>query len=126
MVARNKGEFEAPDNLEKQALAQRQCPAREGVAEVMNSSCRSARAHATSQAFLRLLRRAPGLAPAITQGLSGGRTPGRPPLDPDTISAAHKLIDAGLSPAQAAKQLGIGRATAYRIAASMREGRSSP
>ena len=55
-----------------------------------------------------------------------GRTPGRPPLDPDTISAAQKLIDAGLSPARAAKQLGIGRATAYRIAASMREGRSSP
>ena len=55
-----------------------------------------------------------------------GRTPGRPPLDPDTISAAQKLIDAGLSPGQAAKQLGIGRATAYRIAASMREGRSSP
>ncbi|MCY4555656.1 MAG: recombinase family protein [Chloroflexi bacterium] len=55
-----------------------------------------------------------------------GRTPGRPPLDPDTISAAQKLIDAGLSPARAAKQLGIGRATAYRIAASMREGCSSP
>ena len=55
-----------------------------------------------------------------------GRTAGRPPLDPDTISAAQKLIDAGLSPAQAAKQLGIGRATAYRIAASMREGRPSP
>ena len=52
-----------------------------------------------------------------------GRTPGRPPLDPDTVSAAQKLIDAGLSPAQAARQLGIGRATAYRIAASMREGR---
>ena len=50
-----------------------------------------------------------------------GRTPGRPPLDPDTVSAAQKLIDAGLSPARAAQQLGIGRATAYRIAAGMRE-----
>ena len=36
MVARNRGEFEAPDNLEKQALAQRQCPARKGVAEVLS------------------------------------------------------------------------------------------
>ena len=49
-----------------------------------------------------------------------GRTPGRPPLDPETISAAQKLIEAGLSPAQAAKQLAIGRATAYRIASAMR------
>ena len=55
-----------------------------------------------------------------------GRQPGRPPLDPETVSAAHKLIDAGLSPARAAKQLGIGRATAYRIAAEMRDGHFSP
>ena len=32
---------------------------------------------------------------------------------------AQKLIAAGLSPAQAAKQLGIGRATAYRIAKAL-------
>ena len=50
-----------------------------------------------------------------------GRTPGRPPLDPETVSAAQKLIEAGLSPARAAKQLAIGRATAYRIAAAARE-----
>ena len=49
-----------------------------------------------------------------------GRTPGRPPLDPETVCAAQKLIEAGLSPGQAAKQLGIGRATAYRIANAMR------
>ena len=49
-----------------------------------------------------------------------GRTPGRPPLDPETVSAAQKLIEAGLSPGQAAKQLGIGRATAYRIAKTVR------
>ena len=55
-----------------------------------------------------------------------GRTPGRPPLDPETVSAAQKLIEAGLSPARAAKQLGIGRATAYRLAAAMREGASAP
>ena len=48
-----------------------------------------------------------------------GRTPGRPPLDPDTVSAAQKLIEAGLSPARTAKQLGIGRATAYRIARNL-------
>ena len=55
-----------------------------------------------------------------------GRTPGRPPLDPETVSAAQKLIEAGLSPARAAKQLGIGRATDYRIAAAAREERFSP
>lgn len=55
-----------------------------------------------------------------------GRTPGRPPLDPETISATQKLIEAGLSPTRAAKQLGIGRATAYRIAADMRDSHSSP
>ena len=50
-----------------------------------------------------------------------GRTPGRPPLDPETVSAARKLVEGGLSPARAAKQLNIGRATAYRIAATMRD-----
>ena len=49
-----------------------------------------------------------------------GRTPGRPPLAPETVSAAQKLIEAGLSPARTAKQLGIGRATAYRIAKAVR------
>ena len=55
-----------------------------------------------------------------------GRQLGRPALDPETVSAAQKLINAGLSPARAAKQLGIGRATAYRIAAEMREGVAAP
>ena len=49
-----------------------------------------------------------------------GRTPGRPPLDPETVSAAQKLIESGLSPSRTAKQLGIGRATAYRIAKAVR------
>ena len=39
------------------------------------------------------------------------------PLDPETVSAARKLIEGGLSPARAAKRLGISRATAYRITA---------
>ena len=54
-----------------------------------------------------------------------GRSPGRPPLDQETVSAAKKLIESGLSAGQAAKQLGIDRATAYRIAAGMREGPQS-
>ena len=44
----------------------------------------------------------------------------------DGIAAARKLIEVGLSPARAAKQLGIGRATAYRLAAAMREEASAP
>ena len=51
-----------------------------------------------------------------------GRRPGRPPLDPDKVAAAQKLIESGLSAGEVARQLGIGRATAYRIAAGMREG----
>lgn len=45
-----------------------------------------------------------------------GKIPARPKLREVTVSAAHKLIEAGLTPGQAAKQLGIGRSTAYRIA----------
>lgn len=45
-----------------------------------------------------------------------GKYPGRPRLDVDTVSAVQKLVAGGLSPGQAAKQLGIGRSTAYRIA----------
>ena len=44
-----------------------------------------------------------------------GRTPGRPPLQPETISALQDLIEAGKSVSQAAKHLGIGRSTAYKI-----------
>ena len=44
-----------------------------------------------------------------------GRRPGRPPLDGETVSATQTLVEAGLTAGQAAKQLGIGRATAYRV-----------
>ena len=44
-----------------------------------------------------------------------GNHPGRPKLDEETVSALHKLVDAGMTPGMAAKQLGIGRSTAYRI-----------
>lgn len=49
-----------------------------------------------------------------------GRRPGRPALDQETVSAAQTLVEAGLTAGQAAKQLGIGRATAYRIAKATR------
>ncbi len=62
----------------------------------------------------------------IAEARRRGRKPGRPPLDPETVSAAEKLIEAGLSPARAAKQLGIGSATADRLAAAMRDGVSAP
>ncbi len=49
-----------------------------------------------------------------------GRKPGRPSLPSEKVSAAQKLIKAGMTPGQVAKQLNIGRATAYRIAQSIR------
>jgi len=44
-----------------------------------------------------------------------GKKAGRPPLDPDTIKALKNLVAAGMSAGQAAKQLGVGRSTAYRL-----------
>jgi DNA invertase Pin-like site-specific DNA recombinase len=46
-----------------------------------------------------------------------GRRPGRPQLEEETISSALALVDAGLPPARAARQLGIGRSTLYRVIA---------
>jgi DNA invertase Pin-like site-specific DNA recombinase len=43
------------------------------------------------------------------------KNPGRPKLDEETVSALQKLVEAGMTPGMAAKQLGIGRSTAYRI-----------
>ncbi len=43
-----------------------------------------------------------------------GKLPGRQPLDPEKAKAALKLVQAGLSPTEAARQLGLGRATVYR------------
>src|SRR5271170_4574564 len=40
-----------------------------------------------------------------------GKLPGRQPLDADRISAALKLVAAGLSPTNAAHQIGLGRST---------------
>jgi len=41
-------------------------------------------------------------------------------LSKGTVDAALKLIDAGLSAGQAAKRLGIGRSTLYRIAQNLK------
>ena len=49
-----------------------------------------------------------------------GRRPGRPALDRETVSAAQTLVETGLTAGQAAKQLGIGRATAYKITKAVR------
>lgn len=43
-----------------------------------------------------------------------GKRPGRQPLDVTKVEAAIKLIKANVSPAEAARQLGLGRSTVYR------------
>ena len=43
-----------------------------------------------------------------------GKHPGRPKLDQEKRRSARKLVASGLSPTQAAKQLGMGRSTLYR------------
>jgi len=43
-----------------------------------------------------------------------GKRPGRQPLDANKVDAAIKLVEAKTSPAEAARQLGLGRSTVYR------------
>lgn len=50
----------------------------------------------------------------IESARSKGKRLGRPPLDDDKLDAAFKLVDAGTSPSEAAKQLNLGRSTLYR------------
>ena len=50
----------------------------------------------------------------IAAARAKGRRPGRKPVDLEKVRAALKLVDAGLSPTAAAKQLGLGRSTVYR------------
>ena len=50
----------------------------------------------------------------IAAARAKGKLPGRRPLDPEKAKAAVKLVGAGMSPTEAARQLGLGRATVYR------------
>jgi len=50
----------------------------------------------------------------IAAARAKGKLPGRRPLDPDKAKAALYLVQAGTSPTEAARQLGLGRATVYR------------
>jgi len=50
----------------------------------------------------------------IAAARAKGRKPGRQPLDLTKLNAALTLIEANTPPAQAAKQLGLGRSTIYR------------
>ncbi len=43
-----------------------------------------------------------------------GKKPGRPTLNQDKLESAIKLVESGLSPTNAAKQLNMGRSTLYR------------
>jgi len=54
----------------------------------------------------------------IAAARAKGKLPGRRPLDPDKAKAALSLVMAGMSPTDAARQLGLGRATVYREMAS--------
>lgn len=57
----------------------------------------------------------------IAAARARGKVPGRPTLDTDKLVSALKLVEAGIRPAQAAKQLGLGRSTLYRELALLRE-----
>jgi DNA invertase Pin-like site-specific DNA recombinase len=50
----------------------------------------------------------------IAAARAKGKLPGRQPLDMTKVHAAIKLIEASISPTEAARQLGLGRSTIYR------------
>lgn len=50
----------------------------------------------------------------IKAALAKGKVLGRPTLNKEKLTSALKLIESGLSPSNAAKQLSIGRSTLYR------------
>jgi len=55
----------------------------------------------------------------IAAARAKGKLPGRRPLDPDKAASALKLVENGVSPTDAARQLGLGRATVYREMAAV-------
>lgn len=50
----------------------------------------------------------------IAAARARGKHPGRQPVDPEKVASALKLVQGGLSPTAAARQLGLGRSTVYR------------
>jgi DNA invertase Pin-like site-specific DNA recombinase len=50
----------------------------------------------------------------IAAARARGKHPGRQPVDLEKVAAALKLVEAGLSPTVAARQLRLGRSTVYR------------
>lgn len=50
----------------------------------------------------------------IAAARAKGKKPGRQPLDQSKVDAAIKLVQSRVSPAEAARQLGLGRSTVYR------------
>ncbi len=50
----------------------------------------------------------------IAAARAAGRKPGRRPLDPKKLQAALALVRSGLTPSEAARQVGLGRSTLYR------------
>lgn len=50
----------------------------------------------------------------IAAARARGKRPGRQPLDLKKVEIAIKLVEANVSPAEAARQLGLGRSTVYR------------
>lgn len=61
----------------------------------------------------------------IAAARARGKIPGRRPVDPDKVASALKLVQAGLSPTAAARQLGLGRSTVYREMSAVGMRRSS-
>jgi DNA invertase Pin-like site-specific DNA recombinase len=59
----------------------------------------------------------------IAAARAKGKLPGRQPLDMAKVDAAIKLVEARVSPVEAARQLGIGRSTIYREMRRMGIGR---
>lgn len=56
----------------------------------------------------------------IAAARARGKKPGRPTLDEEKLASAMTLIASGVSPTQAAGQLGLGRSTVYREIAAAR------
>ena len=70
--------------------------------------------HAQGVALLSLEEKIDTSSAASAAARARGKFPGRQPLDMSKVHAAIKLVEASISPTEAARQLGIGRSTIYR------------